>query len=79
MLEMLGKPLPRSSVLGIVPHTVRVHIGLTPQLSMQFSAYIGTIVKILEREGFLVVKNSEEISLEMIIEAFKNPRSACSG
>jgi hydrogenase maturation protease len=78
MLEMLGKPLPRSSVLGIVPHTVRVHIGLTPQLHKQFDAYIGTIVKILEREGFLVVKNSEEISLEMIIEAFKNPRSACS-
>jgi hydrogenase maturation protease len=74
MLELLGKPLPQSSVLGIVPHTVKVHIGLTPQLQKQFSVYIETIIKILESEEFAAVKNSEEIPLEMIVEEFKNPR-----
>ncbi len=74
MLELLGKPLPKSSVLGIVPHTVKVHIGLTPQLHQQFGTYIETIIKILEHEHVAAVKNSIEIPLEMIIERFTNPR-----
>jgi hydrogenase maturation protease len=74
MLELLGKPLPQSSVLGIVPHTVKVHIGLTPQLQKRFNAYIETVIKILEREEFVAVKSSEEITFEMIVEEFKNPQ-----
>ena len=73
MLELLGKPLPKSSVLGIVPKTVEVNIGLTQEMKDSFSAYIDTIIKILEEE-IIVTKKEAFFDLETIIEFFKDPK-----
>jgi len=74
MLELMDKPLPRSSILGIVPKTVEVHIGLTPLMEKRFESYIQTILSIITKEGITVQQNATEISLLEIIEQFKNPR-----
>jgi hydrogenase maturation protease len=74
MLELLNKPLPKSSVLGIVPKTVEVGIGLTQEMENIFSTYIETIIKILEKEGIMVKKQETVLDLETIIELFKNPQ-----
>ncbi len=74
MLELLNKPLPKSSVLGIVPKTVEVGIGLTQEMQNNFSTYIETIIKILEKEDIMVKKQETVLDLETIIELFKNPQ-----
>ena len=73
ILELMGKPLPKSSVLGIVPQKVEVGIGLTPTLKTEFKNYIDTIIKILKEENINAIKKSDELSLEAIIELFINP------
>ncbi|WP_345993212.1 HyaD/HybD family hydrogenase maturation endopeptidase [Sulfurimonas sp. HSL-1716] len=74
MLELMGRPLPKSSVLGIVPDTVKVGIGLTPKLRESFLTYIDTIIKILQKENIIVEKHDDAVSLDDIIETFKNPK-----
>lgn len=74
ILELMGRPLPKSSVLGIVPHTVDVHIGLTPTIENLFDTYINTIIKIVESKNIIAKKNDKIISLDSIIENFKNPQ-----
>lgn len=74
MLELMDKPQPHSSVLGIVPETVQVHIGLTPKLQNAFASYIDTVIKIVESEGIVATKHADVISVESIIERFKTPQ-----
>lgn len=74
MLELMGHPQPRSSVLGIVPERVQVHIGLTPKLQNAFAAYIDTIVKIVESEGIVATKRPDAADVGSIIEQFENPQ-----
>ena len=74
MLELMDKPLPKSSILGIVPKTVEVHIGLTPLIEKKFESYIQTILSIITKEGITVQQSATKISLLEIIEQFKNPR-----
>ncbi|MDA3946214.1 MAG: hydrogenase maturation protease [Helicobacteraceae bacterium] len=73
MLELMDKPQPKSSVVGIVPETVKVHIGLSPTLQKAFSTYIETIIKIVEDEGIIATKRGDGITLESVINRFKNP------
>ena len=73
MLELMDKPLPKSSILGIIPHTIGVHIGLTPLLHQKFDLYIKTILSILEKEGITVEKKENILSLDDIINNFKHP------
>jgi len=73
MLELMGKPLPDSSVLGIVPERVEVGIGLTATLAARFDDYVATAVSALQREGIAVNKKPETLLLENIIERFRNP------
>ncbi len=74
ILELLGKEVPKSSVLGIVPKDIDVYIGLSKVMHEKFSTYIETLVKILNNLNIQVTKNNEIISLENIIEEFKNPK-----
>ncbi|WP_345976948.1 HyaD/HybD family hydrogenase maturation endopeptidase [Sulfurimonas sp. HSL3-7] len=74
MLELIGRSLPDSSVLGIVPKTVDVHIGLTPLLLERFPTYINAIITILENENIVVKKSAKEVTLQTIISRFENPR-----
>lgn len=73
MLELMDKPLPKSSILGIIPHTIDVHIGLTPLLHQKFDTYIKTILSILKKEGITVEQKENTLSLEDVINNFKHP------
>ncbi len=76
ILELMGKELPQSSVLGIVPHIIDVEIALSKTLTQIFPKYIDTLVNILEEKFMIeVCKNTQETSLQSIIEKFKNPQS----
>lgn len=71
MLELMGKPLPVSSVVGIVPAEVAVDIGLSKALASAFDRYIGVVVALLEKENVAVRKKADAVSLERIIERFQ--------
>jgi hydrogenase maturation protease len=74
ILELMGKELPKSSVIGIIPEIIDVKIALSTTLEKKFLTYIDTIVKIVKNEGVEVLKNENIISLEEIIEEYKNPQ-----
>lgn len=73
ILELMGKALPESSVLGIIPKTVEIGIGLTPEMKNIFFTYIDNVIKILEKNSIIVKKQDDIIELETIIENFKSP------
>jgi len=74
ILEMMGKELPKSSVIGIIPKTIDVEIGLSSLMQEKFLTYIKVIIKVLEENGF-TCKQVDEISLETIIEEFKTQKN----
>ncbi|MEE8588378.1 MAG: HyaD/HybD family hydrogenase maturation endopeptidase [Sulfurimonadaceae bacterium] len=74
ILEMMDKPLPESSVLGIIPEEITLHIGLSETLTKQFTIYIETVVKILEKNNFKVKQKSQADSLREVIEHFASPK-----
>lgn len=75
ILELMGKEIPKSSVLGIIPHQIDVHIGLSEVMSEKFGVYIQTLLGILKDFEIEVVQNSKTISLQEIIETFRNPNA----
>ena len=75
MIELMGKPLPKSNVLGIVPATISFHMGLSPELSSQFDSYVGTIINYLKTCDIEVVKKEIQQTLVEIIDEFKYPTS----
>lgn len=75
ILELMGKEVPKSSVLGIIPKEIDVFIGLSETMHQKFDAYIETLIKILKKEEIDVIQNSSNISLKQIIEEFENPRN----
>jgi hydrogenase maturation protease len=75
ILELMGKELPKSSVLGIVPKKIDVAIGLSSAMQAKFESYINQLIKILENEhNIKVVKKEDEITLQTIIAEFKDPQ-----
>ncbi|WP_457748135.1 HyaD/HybD family hydrogenase maturation endopeptidase [Sulfurimonas sp.] len=74
ILELMGKELPVSSVLGIVPAQIDVSISLSQTLKNMFPQYIKALLEILEKKNISLYKNTKEISVEEIIEMFKNPK-----
>ena len=77
ILELMGKELPNSSVLGIVPKIIDVEIGLSEMMEEKFPIYIKTLVDILKNDFAIEVKKKEEeYPLSKIIEKFKNPQSS---
>ncbi len=73
ILELMGKPIPKSSVLGIIPHKIEVAIELSDILTQKFDIYIKTLLSILENNQIKIDKIND-ISLLEIIENFKNPK-----
>ncbi|WP_297440356.1 hydrogenase maturation protease [Sulfurimonas sp.] len=73
ILELMDKPIPKSSVLGIIPDIINVEIGLSDLMYQKFDIYIETLVKIIKKEGIIVTKKTNETSVQDIIEKFKNP------
>ncbi len=77
ILELMGRELPDSSVLGIVPESIDVEIALSKTMHSMFPKYIKTLTDILEKKFTIsVTKNTQEYSLDKIIEDFKNPQSS---
>lgn len=74
MLELLGRPLPASSVVGIVPEQVIVRIGLSDTLAATFPRYIDTVLNILRAGGITARPVERAVSLEAIILGFQTPR-----
>jgi hydrogenase maturation protease len=74
ILELMGKDIPKSSVLGIIPDEIDVDISLSNLIYLEFDNYIKTILNILKKEGINIKKNSSTITLLNIIEEFKNPK-----
>ena len=71
ILEMMGKELPKSSVIGIVPHTIDVEIGLSELMQEKFLTYIDVVLKILAQNG-IAYEKKDTVDLENIIEEFKH-------
>ncbi len=69
IMEMIGKELPRSSVIGIVPHEVNVEIGLSQLLQKRFESYIEVILKVLENNG-ITARKKQNVLLDEIITKF---------
>lgn len=76
ILELMGKELPNSSVLGIIPSEIDVHIGLSATMHQQFETYIQTLLDILKELHITVNKNKQNSSLEDIIQEFRNPQTS---
>jgi len=74
ILELMGRNIPKSSVLGIIPEIIDVKIGLSDLMINKFDTYLKTLVEILEKEGIMVRRNSSIITLSNIIEEFRNPK-----
>jgi len=74
ILELMGKELPKSSVLGIVPKEINVKIGLSTEMRQQFDTYIEKLLEIIKNLDIKVIEKKEKSSLEQIIEEFKNPQ-----
>jgi len=75
ILELMGKELPRSSVLGIIPHIIDVEIALSKTIEKKFPIYIETLLKVLTKENINITQNEKTITLLEIIEEFKNPNN----
>lgn len=77
ILELMGKPIPSTSVIGIVPELITVEIGLSDTLQTHFSRFIQTVITILEQSSAQcspsALTDHAHYSLNAIIEHFKNP------
>jgi len=73
MIELMGKPLPISNVLGIVPKSITFRMGLSDELFERFTSYITTVLKYLKTIEIDGSPKEIQKSLNEIIEEFKYP------
>ncbi len=67
MLELQDKTLPKTTVLGIVPHHITYEMDLSQTLKEAFNDYINIALNFLKEEGFVATKKSTILTLEEII------------
>ena len=70
MLELQGKSVPKTTILGIVPQNVTFDIALSETLTKAFNDYIQTALNFLKKERIEAEKKNH-ISLEEIIYGVK--------
>jgi len=67
-------------VIGIVPHDIEsVAIGLSNELLDAFEAFVAAILRELASGGAKATPKPQKISLQEIIEGYKNPQGARLG
>ncbi len=76
MIELMGKPLPKSNVIGIIPKSITFHMGLSDALMDQFEVYIATVLAYLKSCDVEVIPKERPFSCREIIELFKYPTHA---
>lgn len=65
----------RISVLGIIPCDIQtVAMNLSPIVKERFATFIQSLLKILEEVGVTVTVNEPLITLNEVIESYRNPR-----
>lgn len=73
MMELQGKEVPLTMVIGMVPEEVTFAFGLSQTLLHAFEGYISVILQYLAKQGIDTYKKSETIALEKIIEKAEDP------
>ena len=73
ILELQGKEIPNTTILGIVPKDITFDINLSKELKDKFNSYIEVALKFLQNYGILATKKEKTISLEDIINKAKDP------
>ena len=71
MLELQGKPLPKATILGMVPQHVTFEMALSPTIVEAFEGYIKVALDYLNKAGIEAVKKEETTSLDEIIYEVK--------
>jgi len=73
MMELQGKELPESIVIGIIPASVTFEFGLSQELLDAFQGYISVILQYLKKHGIKATKKSCTTDLLQIINKAKDP------
>ena len=76
MMELQGKEIPESIVIGIIPSSVTFAFGLSQELIDAFEGYISVVLQYLKKEGIDATKQAEIITLSDIINKAKDPSGA---
>jgi len=71
MLELQGKPQPKTTILGIVPQHVTFDMALSQTITDAFDGYIKVALNFLKQEGIEAKKNDHAVSLSEIIHEVK--------
>jgi len=71
MLELQGKPLPDTTILGIVPQHVTFEMALSNTLTEAFEGYVNVALKFLKDAGVEAIPKDKKVSLEEIIGEVK--------
>ncbi len=74
MLDMQALPRPKSNIIAIIPQEITFEFALSDTLTQAFDGYIKTILADLSSKGYKANK-VDDISLERIINKFKDPAS----
>jgi hydrogenase maturation protease len=76
ILELQGKPLPESTLIGMVPHEVTFEISLSTTLKEAFDGYIQVVLNYLTKHHIVYTQKETGVSLESIIHKAKDPSGA---
>lgn len=71
MLELQGKPLPKATILGIVPQHVTFEMDLSKTFHDAFEGYIKTALHFLKKEGVEATPKEVKMTLSEIIKEVK--------
>ena len=63
MLELQGKPLPKATILGIIPQHVTFEMALSDTLMEAFKGYINVGLEFLKKEGVKATPPKKNSSL----------------
>ncbi|MFT5661525.1 MAG: hydrogenase maturation protease [Sulfurimonas sp.] len=73
MMELQGKEIPESIVIGIIPASVTFEFGLSQELVDAFEGYISVILQYLKKQGIEATKASSTTELLQIMDRAKDP------
>ena len=68
MMELQGKEIPESIVIGIIPASITFEFGLSQELLDAFEGYICVILQYLKKQGIEASKVSSTTELMQIID-----------
>ena len=79
MMELQGKEIPETIVIGIVPEEVTFEFGLSPKLTEAFEGYISVILQYLDKHEITHIKHGSITTLSEIIARAKDPSGVIIG